>query len=82
MVYTYVYAAPLDYEESDGLLQFNESIQSHTVFFSIINDNILERNETFVLRITSLTDQIETGPSEAMVTILDDDCKSCIASTC
>ena len=40
---------------------------------SIINDTILESNETFTLTIDPPSDVTSVDPSEATVTIVDDD---------
>jgi len=49
-----------------------------TVQFSVVNDNDLEFNETFMLELQLLTGlQIaQLGRKEAEVTIINDDCKS------
>ena len=67
--------APSDYTTTELTLTFNSSITTVTIPISIIDDDILETNETFLLRLSSEDPTLGVAPSDAMITIIDDDSK-------
>jgi len=68
----------VDYNSGPYLVTFPAGMTSVTFDVSITDDSILEGNENFMLTInqSSLPEVVNTGiPSEATVTIVDNDSK-------
>lgn len=70
----HVLAADMDFLASSSTSLFFSGASGVECFnVSILDDNIVERNETFSVLLTSSNSAIEISPSSAMVTIIDDD---------
>ena len=68
----------MDYNSGPYPVTFPAGVTSVTFDVPITDDNILEGNENFTLTIdqSSLPTNVNRGdPDEAIVTIVDDDCK-------
>ena len=66
----------MDYETiADLTLTFQPGETSGSVNFAIIDDSIFEVDESLVVQITAAQSATIGAPSEATVTISDDDCK-------
>ena len=62
----------------DQLLESVNSSNNTTIFcynITIINDNITELNETFIINIVSYDSEVELQNNATLVTIIDDDSK-------
>ena len=56
-------------------LVFGPSTSQHTVNISITDDHVLEFDETLILRLSTASSSVTVDPSEATVTIIDNDSK-------
>ena len=67
----------VDFTATSQLLVFNAATSEHTVMIPIIDDDLLEHVESFSATLTLLAsdDQVSLSPSEATITILDNDGK-------
>ena len=77
------YTAPSDYEGTSRLLTFSPSINMVPVEVNIINDDIVEGNETFFGILENQGQPVMTQPDRATVTIIEDanDSKSNVICT-
>ena len=63
-----------DYTSTSGTLTFNGGVTSQTFTVPILQDSLVEGNETFNVALSSATGGATLGtPSSAVVTIVDDD---------
>lgn len=67
-----------DYRSGPYTAVFSSRSSSAVFYITITNDNVVENNEYFVLRINPLTLPVGISvgnPSQTTVTIANDDCK-------
>ena len=78
-----IFVAPLDYLSISEVLTFSSSSTTQTVNVSIVDDQLLEGNEVFLvsLALKNQTDvhYVQLGPTSASITIIDDDGNELIA---
>ena len=67
-------AAPGDYSSTNGTITFGP-IMWQNITIPIINDVQLELNETFNVQLMNASPRVTLNPSQATVTIIDDDGK-------
>jgi len=60
-----------DYTATTGTLTFNPGVTSQTISIPILNDSVNEANETFTVKLTSLTNAILGGTATVTTTITD-----------
>lgn len=65
--------APGDFIASSGTLDFADGETSKTISITLVNDNVLETNESFTVVLTNPTNNATLGIATASVVILDDD---------
>ena len=67
----------VDFTATNQLLVFDAAMSEHIVMIPIIDDDLLEHEERFSATLTQLAsdDQVSLSPSEANITILDNDGK-------
>ena len=68
-------AADVDFITTSAVLTFNASTPLQCDQVIIINDSILENNETFFVELESTDDVVDVLLNSAPVTIIDDDCE-------
>ena len=68
-------AAGMDFNTTSAVLIFNASISHQCESVTILNDTILENNETFFVQLESTDPSVNISLGSALVTILDDDCE-------
>ncbi len=77
--FCYQLAAGLDYSEISGrLLDFSQDIEEHVILVLATSDVLVESDETFLGYLTLVTldvPGVSIAPSQAAVTITDDDRK-------
>jgi hypothetical protein len=82
--HTNLLAAPFDYATVSQVLTFSSSVTFQTMSVSIIDDNLLEINETFnaSLALENATDAagVVLQPDSVNITILDEDGKHVVAT--
>ena len=66
-------AAGMDFNTTSAVLIFNASISHQCESLTILNDTILENNETFFVQMESIDPAVNITLDSASVTILDDD---------
>ena len=73
----YIFSAPADYTSLTQLLTFNPSTTRHSVSIPITDDSVFEPTERFIVRLSDITSDINVAirPTEAVIEIIDDDCK-------
>jgi len=67
--------ADVDFITTSAVLTFNASTPLQCDQVIIINDSILENNETFFVQLESTDDVVNVSLNSAPVTIIDDDCE-------
>ena len=67
--------ADVDFITTSAVLTFNASTSLQCDQVIIINDGILENNETFFVQLESSDDVVTVSLNSAPVTIIDDDCE-------
>ena len=67
--------ADVDFITTSAVLTFNASTPLQCDQVIIINDSILENNETFFVELESTDDVVNVLLNSAPVTIIDDDCE-------
>ena len=65
----------MDFITTSAVLTFNASTSLQCDQVIIINDSILENNETFFVQLESSDDVVTVSLNSAPVTIIDDDCE-------
>lgn len=70
---SYPATSGVDYTEPAGTLTFTAGQQSQTISIPIINDTLVEPDETFTVTISPTLGNVATASATATVTILDDD---------
>ncbi len=76
-----VYVGDVDYNSTSIVLTFNKSISVQRINMLFHNDDLVETDETFTLSLSLLNQDFRNVlivQNEAVVTILDTDCKSYI----
>ena len=68
-------AADMDFNTISAVLIFNASISLQCESVTILNDIILENNETFFVQLESTDPAVNITLGSAPVTIFDDDCE-------
>jgi len=68
-------AAGMDFNTTSAVLSFNASISHQCESVTILNDTILENNETFFVQLETINPAVNITLGSAPVTILDDDCE-------
>ena len=69
------FVADVDFITTSAVLTFNASTPLQCDQVIIINDGILENNETFFVQLESTDDVVTVSLNSAPVTIIDDDCE-------
>ena len=64
-----------DYQSLEMELVFGPSTSQHAVSIAITDDHVLEFDETLILRLSSASSSVTVDPSEATITIIDNDSK-------
>ena len=78
----YIIGDGQDYNSRQYNITFNVGVNSVSFDISVIDDDILEHNESFNLGLCSLPDNVIVGDiSQATVTIVNDDSKYCMLYT-
>ena len=62
-----------DYTALDGTLTFAPGETQKVIAIALVNDTLVESDETFTLTLSSPTGAALGSPSQAVLTILDDD---------
>jgi hypothetical protein len=63
-----------DYQAASGTFTFSGGANTGTISFPIVNDSIIESDETVIINLTSATPGARIGsPATAVVTIMNDD---------
>src|SRR5262249_2977625 len=65
--------AGLDYVAKSDTLTFGPGVTSRTIDIPILNDNVVEGNETFTLTLSGNRHALINGGATATITILDDE---------
>ena len=68
-------AAGMDFNTTSAVLIFNASISHQCESVTILNDTILENNETFFVQLETIDPAVNISLGSVPVTILDDDCE-------
>jgi len=74
-VHVDISAAGMDFNTTSAVLIFNASISRQCESVTILNDIILENNETFFVQLESTDPAVNITLGSAPVTIFDDDCE-------
>ena len=77
-MYKSTFPAPDDYTSVTQMLTFTLSNTRHSVSIPIVDDGVAESPERFISQIRGVTTtgfDVTFRPNEAMIEIIDDDCK-------
>jgi len=74
--------ADVDFITTSAVLTFNASTPLQCDQVIIVNDGILENNETFFVQLKSTDDVVNVSLNSAPVTIIDDDCEFGLFNMC
>ncbi len=71
-MYTVVTLVPADYEAVSGVFTFSPMVQRIGVNVTIINDEIVENDETFSAVLDAQGMPVDVSPDTATITIIED----------
>ena len=74
-MHVHISAAGMDFNTTSTVLIFNASISRQCESVTILNDIIIENNETFFVQLESIDPAVNITLGSAPVTIFDDDCE-------
>ena len=70
-----------DYTAASGTLSFAAGEVLKTLSVTILNDSVVEANETFSVRLLNPVGGLVVAPTNAVVTLLEDDCRVRFSTT-